>query len=503
MRLGHKIVSDGMVLQRGEDFVLTGDGPNGAEVVVSFAGMKKRVRCKENVFSVCFEQLEAGGPYSLDVSCNGGTTTVSDVLVGDVYFMSGQSNMELDINWVYHSFEEEIDTFDSDSIRQFKVPIDYDFNEALTDVAAGSWVKTKGDAKKTFGAIGFFMAKKLYEQNGVPIGLIQTAVPGCPIESFLTKENAEKFRKISLDEICYDKQAMKAKTDRDLTSWQERVSQLLIQDRSMPEQQVKRTVIPLWWENDKEQAGIYTFRRKVNLPKQPEENAILKLGLIIEADYTYVNGKLVGQTEYQYPPRRYVVPKELLHEGENEIVVKVIVTNGVCRFWEKLDYTLQVEETTYDLMGVWEFSKGPFSKYGFFANTFYEYLPYGVYNAMLAPLMDYKVAGLLWYQGESNISHPEGYYKKFKTLVEQFRSQMKNPKFPVYYVQIACYEDPNDKDGIGWAAIRQEQEKAQSIDNAYMVVSGDVGSATDLHPQNKKAIGERIADLVANFPYVR
>ncbi len=496
MRLGHKIVSDGMVLQRGEDFILTGDGLNGTEVVVSFAGIEKRVLCEDNTYSVCFEQLEAGGPYSLTVSCNGETTTVSDILVGDVYFMSGQSNMELDINWVYHSFEEEIDSFDSDSVRQFKVPIDYDFNEVLTDVASGSWVKAKGEDKKTFGATGFFLAKKLYEQNGVPIGLIQTAVSGCPIESFLTKENVEKFQEINLDKVCFNKQAMKEHIDQELASWQERVSQLLIQDRNMLNQPVKRTVLPLWWENDKDQAGIYTFRKKVNLQKQPKKDAILKLGLIIEADYTYVNGKLVGQTEYQYPPRRYVVPKELLHEGENEITVKVIVTNGVCRFWEKLDYTLEVEDTTYDLTGVWEYSKGPFSNYGFFTKTFYEYLPYGVYNAMLAPLMDYKVTGLLWYQGESNISQPEGYYEKFKTLVEQFRYQMKSPKLPVYYVQIAYYEDPNDKDGIGWETIRKEQEKAQSIDNAYMVVSGDVGSATDLHPQNKKAIGERIAELV-------
>ena len=189
MELGHRLVSDGMVLQRGEDFFLSGTA-KGEKVSVRFAGSRKEVRCSGGRFEACFEKPGAGGPYTLEVCGEGISCKIEDILVGDVYFMSGQSNMELDINWVYHSFAEEIDAWNCDQVRQFKVPVSYNFVEPQQDTDGGSWVKAQGEAKNTFGAIGFFMAKKLYGEKHIPIGLIQTAVPGCPIESFLTKENA-------------------------------------------------------------------------------------------------------------------------------------------------------------------------------------------------------------------------------------------------------------------------------------------------------------------------
>ena len=149
-----------------------------------------------------------------------------------------------------------------------------------------------------------------------------------------------------------------------------------------------------------------------------------------------------------------------------------------------------------DLTGVWRYRMGKFSPEGFFPKTFYEYLPCGVYQAMIAPLMEAKAAALLWYQGESNTAEPEGYLEKFKLLVRQFRDGLGQPDLPVYYVQLAGYEDPCDPDGTGWESIRRQQEQAQEIPGANMIVSMDVGYPTDLHPQNKKAIGERIAERI-------
>jgi len=498
VKIGNQIVSDGMVVQREESLVLTGVGIEDEQVLISFAGMKKSTLCKNGSYTVTFDKIVPGGPYELTVFSGGETTTVKDILVGDVFFMCGQSNMELDVNWIYHSFEEEIDNFDCDAIRQFKVPIDYNFDQVQSDVTDGKWVKAQGEAKKSFGAIGFFMAKKLYEKRQIPVGLIQTAVPGCPIESFLTQENVNTFQTIQLPEICHSKAGMKEKIEQELSDWQQRIDEMMEQDRKASKPKYQNVVVPVLLENNQEQAGIYTFRKVVELPKQPSKDAVLRLGLLIEADYTYVNGILVGQTEYQYPPRYYEIPKELLQAGKNEIVVKLIATNGVGRFWEKQKYELVTEDATYDLSGVWQYYKGAFSTEPFFQKTFFEYLPYGVYNAMVAPLMDYKVCGILWYQGESNTGSPERYYEKMKTLIEQFRSQIGQEKLPFYYVQIAYYEDPADPERNGWKAIREEQEKVQNIHDTYMIISGDVGSATDLHPQNKKVIGERIADKIIN-----
>lgn len=496
MKIGNRIVSNGMVIQQGEEWILSGTGIEGEEILASFAGMERKTVCRENSYTVTFDSLAPGGPYELVVSANGETTTVGDILVGDVYFMSGQSNMELDVNWIYYSFAKEIDDFECDVIRQFKVPVDYDFDQVQPDVADGKWVKAQGEAKKSFGAIGFFMAKKLYEKQHYPIGLIQTAVPGCPIESFLSRENVSMFQTIQLPQICHSKMEMKEKIQQELLQWQQRIDQMMEEDKKLSVPEYQEIIIPVLLDNKKNQAGIYTFRKVIELPRQPEEDAVLKLGLLIEMDYTYVNGTLVGRTDYQYPPRRYTIPKALLHEGENEIIVKLITTNGVGRFWEKQSYELRADGITYHLSGVWQYYQGAFSTEALIQKTFFEYLPYGVYNAMIAPLMDYRVRGILWYQGESNTANPERYCDKMKVLIEQFRSQMKQKDLPFYYVQIADYEDPADPEGKGWRAIREEQRKAQNIHHTYMIISRDVGSATDLHPQNKKAIGERIAERI-------
>ena len=132
MELGHRLVSDGMVLQRGEDFFLSGTA-KGEKVSVSFAGSRKEVRCSGGRFEACFEKPGAGGPYTLEVCGEGISCKIEDILVGDVYFMSGQSNMELDINCVYHSFAEEIDAWNCDQVRQFKVPVSYNFVEPQQD----------------------------------------------------------------------------------------------------------------------------------------------------------------------------------------------------------------------------------------------------------------------------------------------------------------------------------------------------------------------------------
>lgn len=499
MKTGSRIVSDGMVLQRGKDFVLTGQGKNGTTVTAYFAGQAKKALCEDGSYRFCFSNLEAGGPYELCIAQEGSAQpdcTVKDILVGDVYLMSGQSNMELDIGCVYHSFEKEIDSFNCDKIRQFKVPVDYDFNAPLEDVAAGGWKKAVGEEKKTFGAIGFFMAKSLYED--VPIGLIQTAVPGCPIESFLKPETVSRFQNIELDDICRDREKMRLQILKEEEEWNRRIHSLLEKDNALKKREWKPTDIPLLLrEKPDSQSGIYTFRKKIELEEAPIQDGVLKLGILIEADFTYVNGTQVGQTDYQYPPRRYTVPAVLLKKGENEITVKVLVTNGICRFWEEQEYSLTIDGKCYDLEGDWEYSKGAFQAEPFTPKTFFEYFPYGVYHAMTAPLGDYPVCGLLWYQGESNTGNPQRYGEKFQALVEQYREQLGSPKLPVYYVQLADYRDMNDPSGEGWAAIRASQEQsAKEIEHVYMIVSKDAGSATDLHPQNKKVIGERIAEAV-------
>lgn len=496
MKINHKMISDHMVLQRGEAFSLTGE-TDATNVTVNMNGKVYEANVNQGNFEAIIpaDDMVTGGPYELTINEESNTVTYKDVLIGDVFFMAGQSNMEFPVSGIYANYKDQVDEFDSEFVRQFKVPTSYDFHEIYTDVPAGKWVNAIGDDKADFGAIGFFMAKKLYLENKVPIGLIQVAVPGCPIESFISEENLKTLG-IEFDVSNLNNKWMAEKIQEENDNWNSRVAHLLSEDEKI-NHTYKKTIVPVLIDCDEDScAGVFTFKRKVNLKNVPEEDGILKLGLIVEIDETYVNGVKVGTSEHQYLTRRYTVPKSVLKQGENEIVIKVIATNGICRLWEKLEYSLTVGDETIDLTGVWEYSKGYFEKEEFFTRTFFEYKPIGCYNAMIAPFEGLKAKGILFYQGESNTDKPEGYKEKFEVFINQVRKLFDQPELPIYYVQLAGYEDINDEGGYRWEALRLEQEKAQSIKNAYMIISKDVGSPTDLHPQNKLALGERIANLI-------
>lgn len=508
-----------MVIQRGESISFSGHESLNGRIDLSFQGRKLSTEISQDgSWHLEFERPEIGGPWKIviEVTAPGRLIrrVIDDVLVGDVFLMSGQSNMAMDVADVYDSFSQEIESFSSDQVRQFKVNTAYDFHKTYSDADEGVWVRAQGIEKLSLGAIGFFMAARLYCQNQIPIGLIQTAVPGCPIESFLSHDNYLKFypEGPKLPAACRSRADMAMQIAAENSSIANAERALLAADTAIGDKREwEKCQIPIDLHNgvntedlteDRRQngSGVIWFRREVSLePEELDQNHIasLELGLINDNDTTYVNGQLVGKSFSQYTLRRYQLPAGLLKPGKNLIEIRVVYADGVCRFWRDQPYQLTTATAIHNLKGEWEMAIGHQEGSPFPGKVFFEYLPTGVYNAMLAPMMSYPASALLWYQGESNANDPDRYSDKFAVLIEQIRSEMARPELPVYFVQLADYDSYDSVQNEGWKRLQAQQELAAvSIPNTSMIISRDVGDITNLHPQDKKTLGERIANMI-------
>ncbi|NLW11614.1 MAG: sialate O-acetylesterase [Clostridiaceae bacterium] len=537
MDVNTRIFSDGMVIQRGESISFSGHETSGGTIDLIFQERRlSTVANTDGSWQLEFTQPEVGGPWDIvienKVPGRIERRLIKDVLVGDVYLMSGQSNMGMDVASVHNSFCQEIEDFSSDYVRHFKINTAYDYQQTYTDTDTGEWVRAQGFDKLSFGAVGFFMAARLYREQQIPIGLIQTAVPGCPIESFLNTENYRKFfpEGPQLPAACRSRADMTAQTLLENRAIADAEQALLAADDTLAEarggqRDWQTCQIPINLLNgvsfdgskrtaEENGSGVIWFRKEIEIT--PEElsfsriegaatidkcqqqiGPVLELGLIIDNDTTYVNGQQVGKSLSQYASRRYQLPVGLLKPGKNLIEVRVVYTNGICRFWREQPYQLTTAVAIHDLKGDWEMSIGYHEDSPFPRKVFFEYLPSGVYNAMLAPVMSYKAAALLWYQGESNANDPERYRDKFAVLIEQIRAEMAQPELAAYFIQLPDYDSYDSVQNDKWSQLQAQQEQAaRTIPNTYMVVSRDVGDITNLHPQDKKTLGERIADLI-------
>lgn len=537
MDVNTRIFSDGMVIQRGESISFSGHETSGGTIDLIFQERRlSTVANTDGSWQLEFAQPEVGGPWDIvienKVPGRIERRLIKDVLVGDVYLMSGQSNMGMDVASVHNSFCQEIEDFSSDYVRHFKINTAYDYQQTYTDTDTGEWVRAQGFDKLSFGAVGFFMAARLYREQQIPIGLIQTAVPGCPIESFLNTENYRKFfpEGPQLPAACRSRADMAAQTLLENRAIADAEQALLAADETLAEarggqRDWQTCQIPINLLNgvsfdgskrtaEENGSGVIWFRKEIEIT--PEElsfsriegaatidkcqqqiGPVLELGLIIDNDTTYVNGQQVGKSLSQYASRRYQLPVGLLKPGKNLIEVRVVYTNGICRFWREQPYQLTTAVAIHDLKGDWEMSIGYHEDSPFPRKVFFEYLPSGVYNAMLAPVMSYKAAALLWYQGESNANDPERYRDKFAVLIEQIRAEMAQPELAAYFIQLPDYDSYDSVQNDKWSQLQAQQEQAaRTIPNTYMVVSRDVGDITNLHPQDKKTLGERIADLI-------
>ena len=240
--------------------------------------------------------------------------------------------------------------------------------------------------------------------------------------------------------------------------------------------------------------GVVWFRKKINVPSSMTgKEATLILGRIVDADSVFVNGLFVGTTSYQYPPRRYIIPPNILKAGDNTIVVRVISNSGEGGFVLDKAYEIDAADTAIDLRGMWQYRLGATMK-PLASQTFIRWKPLGLYNAMIAPLLNYRMKGVIWYQGESNAGRPVEYRELLPALIRDWRNHWKQGDFPFLIVQLPNFmEAKSDPSESNWALLREAQRRALSLPNTGMAVTIDIGEWNDVHPLDKKDVGNRLA----------
>ena len=231
------------------------------------------------------------------------------------------------------------------------------------------------------------------------------------------------------------------------------------------------------------------------------KSAKLILGRIVDADSAFINGQFVGTVSYQYPPRRYDIPTGLLKAGENTIVVRVISNIGKGGFVPDKQYAVVTKDTSINLTGEWKYRLGaempPLE-----SQTFIRWKPTGLYNAMIAPLLNYKIKGVIWYQGESNAERPKEYLSLFSTMIKDWRTNWNEGDFPFLFVQLPNFmETKSEPSESNWALLREAQLKTLSLPNTGMVVAIDIGEWNDIHPLDKKDVGYRFALAAEKLAY--
>jgi len=511
------LISDGMVLQRDADVKIWGWAGEGEKVTINFNGKTYNntagADCK---WKVILSQLKAGGPCSINIDAEN-HITLKDIMIGDVWVCSGQSNMELPMNRVKYRYQDVIAHSDNPNIRQFIVPHIYNFQEPQEDLQSGRWVSANPKSVLEFTAVGYFFAKELFEKYRVPIGLINASLGGSPAQAWLSEnalnafpeylETAKKFRDSTYINQIVNKD--KDVNDKWYSSLQQKdkgleKGQKPWFDKDYNDSEWAAMDVPGYWADEQLGFvnGVVWFRKEIDVPaSMAGKPAMLWLGRIVDADTTYVNGKIVGTVSYQYPPRIYDVPPNLLKVGRNIIVIRIINNLGRGGFVPDKPYQLSAAGQTIDLKGKWQYKLGA-AMDPLPAKTFIEWQPLGLYNGMIAPLLNYRIKGVIWYQGESNTGKPLEYQKLFSALITDWRAKWKQGNFPFLYVQLANFMEVKDQPSeSNWAKLREAQLKTLSVPSTAMAVTIDIGEWNDIHPLNKEDIGKRLALAARKLAY--
>ena len=515
-----EIIRDSMILQRNAKIKIWGWASSGENISVSFHGKKiKTVASTDGEWNVELPKMKEGGPYTMIIKGKN-EITLNNILLGDVWLCAGQSNMVHQLNIHDVTYADEIKNVNYPQIRHFKIPTLTELAGPNRDVKGGSWQSAVPQEIRPFSAVAYFFAKKIYNKNKVPIGLINASVGGTPIEAWTSEEGFQNFPEI-LETIRKNKDTTYINSLTAIDSNPETGARLKITDKGLIgplkwyekdfEPQNWRSInIPGYWEDQgvRDLNGVVWYRKEIEIPvNMAGKEAMVFLGRIVDADKLYINGIDIGYTSYQYPQRRYSVPKNILKQGKNIFVVKVTNYFGNGGFVPDKPYYVFAENDTVDLKGYWKYKVGevfaPPSPETVGSRSFNpQNEPTALYNAMVAPFTELSIKGILWYQGESNSGNPGAYANLLPAFIRDWRTQFNNADLPFIYAQLPNYMEVNYLPSkSNWAEFRESQLKALTTPNTAMTVNIDLGEWNDIHPDNKKDVGERMALAALKLAY--
>jgi sialate O-acetylesterase len=502
----HPLFVDHAVLQQGTQVPVWGTARPGEAVTVEMAGQKVATTAAvDGKWHVLLAPMPAGGPFTLTI-VGKNKVVLNDILVGEVWVASGQSNMERQLglragqkpiaNW-----EKEVAEANHPGIRHFGVAQ----TKSLTSLSTvkGQWEVCTPETVKNFTAVGYFFARDLHLARKVPIGIIHASWGGTPAEAWTSEAGLRPlpdFAEISeqLKLAQENPEAAKRHYEATLESWFLTHDPGSAQNGSWraPELDTgawKTMTIPTLWEDAGLPAlnGVVWFRTTFELPESAANApAELRLGMVDDIDTTWMNGVKLGTTAGYNVVRNYPVPAGLLKPGLNVIAVRVLDTGGGGGIWGEEAPRLVVKGNPISLGGPWRYRIGldlqngpwpPTSVTGD-SNT-----PAMLYNGMIAPLLPYAIRGVIWYQGEANVHREAQYRALFPALIADWRRAWGQGDFPFLFVQIAPHRDMTPE-------LREAQLFSwQDTPNTAMAVTMDCGDADDIHPTRKQPVGARLA----------
>ena len=498
--------SNNMVLQKGMAIPVWGWATPGEKVTVTIDQSSMSATAdKEGKWNVKLPAMNYGGPYQLTIQ---GKTNLSfeNVMIGEVWVCSGQSNMEFQLITSKNG-EAEVAASNYPNIRLFTVKktISHQQQEKLQD---GEWSQCSPATSSNFSAVGYFFGRELHQKLNVAIGLINSSWGGTIAETWTSEQTIgqnpdftnqlAQLKKVNLDDYAKSVE----------NEVKQRVGETSTIDKGMKNGQAlwaapayndaswKTMELPGYIESNGLQGvdGIVWFRKEITLSAdEAKQKSTLYLAKINDSDSTYINGVLIGSTKLQAEKSRvYPINAGLLKTGKNIITVRIEDIGGMGGVYgNPATLYLQSGDHNISLVGSWKYKVGIVKFNAVLSPNSYPTL---LYNAMIHPLVPFAIKGAIWYQGESNVERAKQYRRVFPDLIKDWRAHWNQGDFPFLFVQLANFKKqdsiPVESD---WAELREAQTMTLALPNTGMAVTTDVGEALDIHPKNKQTVGLRLA----------
>lgn len=528
------LFSNGMVLQQKSNAVIWGTfTPNKPVTVNADWGEEITTTADTSGYwNLKLPTPEAGGPHSIYIMTKDSNITIDNVLIGEVWLASGQSNMEMPLQgWppadTILNSKQEITIANYPNIRMLTVK--RSFSSKPETELKGGWQEISPETTPELSATAYFFAKKLHKELNVPIGIVHTSWGGTVAEAWTSAEALTPLH--DFNEAI--QRIQNPETQAIVNNWYNSFESVHIPEANdewnnlnLNDTEISKTDFnDTNWQtieipgridivNNTELDGVLWFRNEFEI-NNPEKAYTLSIGAVDDMDVTYINGQKVGSTlgaGFWAAHREYEIPKGLLKKGSNLIAIKAIDTGGPGLIVSPVKLTSENEEI--DLAGEWKYLLtaesygGKYYNYGTDCDintrpdisAIHQNIPTALFNAMINPLIPFTIKGAIWYQGESNVGRAEQYEKLFPTMINDWRSRW-GYQFPFYYVQIAPfkYGDPSQEQQS--PNLRNAQRKALATPNTGMVVTLDIGNPNNIHPANKQDVGKRLASLALKNNY--
>lgn len=523
------LFSDNMVLQQQSQVPLWGKAKAGMIVKIKTSWDSKEYVCKadrDGKWQASITTSEAGGPYEISFTTGKLSQTLKNVMCGDVWLCSGQSNMEMPVRgWgCVNDYEKELaDAGNYPLLRILNIQkaSSYSPLENFRVVGDGDgWEVSGEDAIEQFSACGYFFGREIQKSTGVPIGLISAAYGGSCVESwmsedaiaqipglkaFVEKREEVKRRGINLDSLSAKWVEAILRADAGAEAGKPVWAQAGFDDSEWSSMEVPGNISKVGlgaWD------GVLWYRHEVDIPASwAGKDLIFNLQNVDDDDWTYFNGELIGKTEGFNVYRRYIIPGKYVKEGKNLLSIRLVdLRQDAGLLGEAQKLTLACGEEKINISGKWKYrigsSQSDIDEMPQLVVRRKDY-PGNHYNAMIKPIIPFAIKGVIWYQGETNTSAAYQYRETFPVMIENWR-RLWGRDFPFYIVQLANFHKKQSSadEHSAWAELREAQAMTAScVKDAHYCVTLDIGDAEDIHPKNKQEVGRRLALLAGKYSY--